>query len=176
MLYIAFFSVLIVLVARVFIARKIKAKIQNEEFPFIKKDYLLTRAEKDFYFVLQKAVSNDYLLFSKVRMIDLFYLPKGTGNSRYYHFKNKIQSKHVDFLLCNKENVKPLLAIELDDSSHNAEERIFRDTLEDTVFKQAQLPILHIRVASSYDGNELLSQIKTLLETNYQAPTSPLVG
>jgi len=136
-------------------------KIKTSEWPYLKKDYLLTEAEKKFYFILSEMLGNDYLIFSKVRMADLLYLPK-MSNSKYYHYQNKIQSKHVDFLICDKESIKPLLAIELDDSSHSELNRIARDMLVDKIFESAKLPILHIKVSGSYDKEKLLNQIKIL--------------
>lgn len=146
-------------------------KIQNAEFPYVKKDYLLSIAEKDFYFILQKTFGSDYLLFSKVRISDLLYLPK-MSNSNFYHYQNKIQSKHIDFLLCDKENIRPLLVIELDDSSHLKTDRILRDMLVDRIFKSADLPILHIRTASSYNANDLLKQVQDLLSITNQTITT----
>lgn len=144
-------------------------RIKTSECPYLKREYFLTKTEKDFYTVLSKVVSSEYLLFSKVRMSDLLYLPK-MSNSNYYHYQNKIQSKHVDFLLCDKENIKPLLAIELDDPSHLKVERILRDTLVDKIFESAQLPILHIQASSSYQSDELLKQIEISLK-RYDLPT-----
>jgi len=136
-------------------------KIKNTSFPYIKKEYLLSEAEKKFYFVLVKILGNDYLIFPKVRMADLFYMPK-MSNSRFYHYFNKIQSKHVDFLICDKENIRPLLAIELDDSSHYKMDRILRDKLVDKIFEGAKLPIYHVAVSPNYSSavEEIMSAIK----------------
>lgn len=133
-------------------------KIKNAKFPYIKKDCLMSEAEKKFYFVLLEIIGNDYLIFSKVRLADLLYLPK-MSNSDFYHYQNKIQSKHVDFLICDKENVNPLLVVELDDSSHLKMDRILRDKLVDKIFESAKLPILHIKFSNNYDSNSLLDQI-----------------
>jgi hypothetical protein len=137
-------------------------KIKNTRFPYIKKEYLLSEAEKKFYFVLAEILGNDYLIFSKVRMVDLLYLPK-MSNSDFYYYQNKIQSKHVDFIICDKENIKPLLAIELDDSSHLKTDRFLRDILVDKIFENAKLPILHIKASGNYDKEILLSQVKSLV-------------
>lgn len=133
-----------------------------EKLPYLKKAYLLTRTEKEFYDVLAEITQGHFLLFSKVRMADLFLLPS-MNNSEYYHYFGKIKSKHVDFLLCSKDCVEPLLAIELDDSSHAREDRIARDIFVDKLFEEAHLPILHIRVASSYNGRVLFDQIRTAI-------------
>jgi hypothetical protein len=140
------------------------AKSENSPLPYLKKHFLLTRAEKDFYDVLLKVVGSEYATFSKVRMADLFFLPS-MDNRSYYHYFGKIKAKHVDFLLCDKDKVEPLLAIELDDSSHSREDRIERDAFVDKLFEEAKLPILHIRAAASYDENELLNRIKSAIST-----------
>jgi len=134
-------------------------KIKNAKFPYIKKDCLMSEAEKKFYFVLLEIIGNDYLIFSKVRLADLLYLPK-MSNSDFYHYQNKIQSKHVDFLICDKENAKPLLVIELDDSSHLKMDRILRDTMVNKIFENAKLPILHIKTSRDYDKMLLLDSVK----------------
>jgi hypothetical protein len=137
-------------------------KIKTSKWPYLKKEYLLTQAEKNFYFILSEILGNDYLIFSKVRMADLLYLPS-MSNSHYYHYQNKIKSKHVDFLICDKVNIKPLLVIELDDSSHKKVDRILRDTLVDKIFENAKLPILHIKNSSSYDREKLNDQIEAII-------------
>ena len=45
----------------------------------------------------------------------------------YMKYFGKIKSKHIDFILCKKDNLYPELLIELNDSSHNKEDRIKRD-------------------------------------------------
>ena len=150
------FSAVLVIIFIVFF----KAKISK--LPYLKKEFFLTPAEKDFFHVLSAVVGSDYLLFSKARMSDLLYLPK-LSNRDYYHYQNKIQSKHVDFLLCDKESTKPMLAIELDDSSHLKASRISRDSFVDEIFESARLPILHIRASSSYLSDEISQKIQASL-------------
>lgn len=144
------------------IALAVFYKAKTSKWPYLKRDFLLTEAERKFYLVLSEIIGNDYLIFSKVRMADLLYLPK-MNSSDYYHYQNKIQSKHVDFLICDKENIRPLLVIELDDSSHLKVDRVLRDTLVDKIFESAQMPILHIKNSTAYDKANLSSQIKATL-------------
>lgn len=139
-----------------------EASHEKDKKPYRKKSYLLFEAEKDFYFVLSGILKDDYLLFSKVGMGDLFYLPSHQFKWRSY--RNKIQSKHVDFLICDKINIRPLLAVELDDSSHLREDGRERDDFVDGVFKDANLPILHIKNSHKYDSLALEKQISSDLE------------
>ena len=146
-------------------------RIKTTPWPYLRREYLLTQAEKDFYDVFSRAVDSKYLLFAKVRMADLLYLPK-MDNGDFYRHQNKIQSKHVDFVLCEIGTVKPLIAIELDDSSHLRVDRILRDVFIDKAFEAAKFPIIHIKTASSYQGDEILNQIQTTLNPGTVAEAS----
>lgn len=132
------------------------------QLPYQRKDYLLTKAERSFFGVLQNAVGNRYLIFAKVRLADLVFLPSGT-EKRQSHF-NRIQSKHVDFVLCDHDIVRPLLAIELDDSSHNRTDRQDRDAFVDSALSAAGLPILHVSARASYNVQELANAIQQKLQ------------
>ncbi len=136
--------------------------IQIETLPYRKKDYLFSKAEKSFYEVLSLISQElNIKIFAKVRLGDLLYIPKGTKDRIKYW--NKIQSKHVDFVLCENENIKPILVIELDDSSHNKASRKERDNFVDKALEDGGLKILHISAQYSYNVNELTEKIKNLI-------------
>ena len=132
---------------------------KNIILPYKKRQYFFSKAERSFYEVLLQALKdNNYTVFSKVRLLDLFYLPKNT-NKPQTHI-NKIQSKHIDFVICDSQSLKTLLAIELDDSSHLNLNRMERDEFINDIFKQAQFPLLRIPAKASYSVQELKNQIQ----------------
>jgi len=90
-------------------------------FPYKAKDYFFTKTERSFYEILRTAAPADLTLFAKVRLIDLLYLPGGTHNIQSW--KNRVASKHVDFVFCEPSQFRPVLVIELDDSSHDTDVR-----------------------------------------------------
>ena len=63
--------------------------------------------------------------------------------------------KSVDFVFCDKDYCRPLLAIELDDYSHNREDRKIRDAEVERILQQAQLPLLRFT-----DGSDEIEVIK----------------
>ncbi len=129
----------------------------DEKLPYRKKDYLLTKAERSFYEVLCRSLDGQTSVFAKVRLLDLVWLPKGTEKAQSH--RNRVQSKHVDFVVCDRAALKPILVIELDDASHDAEDRQARDLLVDRVLAGAGLPILHVRAQQAYAPAELKGQI-----------------
>jgi hypothetical protein len=131
------------------------------ELPYRRKDFLLSKAERSFFEVLHQAVGKDYWLFTKIRVADLLWMPKGT-KSRQSHF-NRIQAKHIDFVLCDHDSTRPILAIELDDSSHGSSPRQSRDVFVDEALRVAGLPLLRVPCKSGYNVNQLKSQILATL-------------
>lgn len=129
----------------------------HKALPYKRRDWFFSKAERSFFGVLQQAVGDRYVIFSKVRLADLLYMSKGTENRQ--GMQNRINSKHVDFVLCSTDTVAPLLVIELDDASHKAQHRRKRDEFVDAALTAAGLPILHVPAAYSYQSRELFGEI-----------------
>ena len=101
-------------------------KSSEIEYPYHQVDDFISPAELNFFFNLKAVVGDSAHIFSKVKLSDLFYAKTGDfGKNRTY--TNKIDRKHVDFLLCDSNTLKPILGIELDDKSHQRADRQERD-------------------------------------------------
>jgi Protein of unknown function (DUF2726) len=124
---------------------------------------LFTPAERSFFGVLESLAIPDVTITSKVRLADIFGIVKGLNRGERQRSQNKINAKHVDFVLLQKSDGKPILGIELDDSSHQVEKRINRDNFVDAVFASARLPILHVEVRAGYNAPELRERINSAL-------------
>ncbi len=102
-------------------------------------------------------------LVSKVRLADIFGIKKGMDKGQSQAAFNRISAKHVDFLFCRASDGRPVLGIELDDSSHSTEAGAKRDALVDSIFAAAGLPLLHVPAKSAYDPREIERQIAAAL-------------
>ncbi len=130
---------------------------KHDVLPYCVRDDFLSKAETAFYQVLKATIGDGLVIFAKVSLKDLFFVFHPNVNRSIC---NKINQKHVDFLLCNSKTLKPTLAIELDESSHNRPERIDRDAFVDEVFKAAHLLLVHIPVQRAYNTQELRASIE----------------
>jgi hypothetical protein len=145
-----------------------------EVLPYRRKDYLLTQAERSFYEVLNTALADTgWVIFAKVRLLDLLWMPHGTANAQSH--RNRVMSKHVDFVLCDRQTIGPRLVIELDDASHEAESRRQRDQF-DQVMEAAQLPLLHIIARRTYSSRELRRLIEERLAGTERPRAANAVG
>ncbi len=123
-------------------------------FPYHLRDDFLSPAEHSFYLVLSKAVGDWAVICPKVSLGNLFFA-RDSDYGRYLTYTNKIDRKHVDFVLCHPQSVRPLVAIELDDKSHRREDRQERDRFVEGVFAAAKLPLVRIPVQQAYNVREL---------------------
>jgi len=127
--------------------------------PFFKRQYLLSRAEKSFYNVLRKVVA-PHAVLAKVRLADLVEADERhlLRRSNFDHIK----SKHIDFVICDRA-LSPIIAVELDDSSHQRPDRIARDRDVNRILEIASLPLLRVSVRSAYDAAEITQQLLATL-------------
>jgi very-short-patch-repair endonuclease len=132
------------------------------EYPYRIRDDFLSAAEISFYHVLNLAVADWAIVCPKIPLGDLFYV-RTSDNSRFRIYTNKIDRKHVDFLLCRPKTMRPLVGIELDDQSHQRKDRQERDVLVDNVFKAANLPLIRLPVKYAYSVEQLTSLIQSTL-------------
>jgi hypothetical protein len=142
------------------------------EFPYHLRDHFLTPAELSFFQVLQTIVRNRAVVCAKVALGDVFWV-KRDDPSHFRIYTNKIDRKHVDFLLCHPATMQPLVGVELDDRSHLRTDRQARDAFVDEVFKAAGLPLLHVPVKRGYDTTELAAQLAPYLSAASELSKPP---
>lgn len=157
-----------------FLSDKDEKPADRIEYPYHVRDDFLSPAEQNFFLVLKTAVNDAALICAKVALGDLFYA-KSSDPSKYRTFTNKIDRKHVDFLLCDPKTVKPIVGIELDDRSHQRSDRQDRDAFVEKVYQAAHLPLVRVPVKRSYSTAEISAALAPYLGS----PTKeafPIIG
>ncbi|PQJ27417.1 DUF2726 domain-containing protein [Rubritalea profundi] len=131
-------------------------ELSKDRLPYGKRDDFLSAAEISFFHVLQTILTDEHYLLTKVNLGDLFFVRRPHENKGA---RGRISQKHVDFVICDTSTMEPVLAVELDDRSHEREDRKQRDELVDRVFAAAGLPILHIPAAKGYVTHDIQAQL-----------------
>ena len=138
-----------------------KRKAEPDALPYRTRDDFLSPAELSFRHVLSSVLKEQVVICPKVRLGDVFFVGK---TDRWQHFNNRINNKHVDFLLCDAKTLKPLAGVELDDASHSRPDREERDEFVDSVFDAAGLPLVRVKAQRDYSTQELAAQFLPILE------------
>jgi len=131
--------------------------------PYRLRDDFLSPTELSYYKVLTSILGPRATICVKVSLSDIIFVSK---TDRYMSFFNRISKRHVDFLLCESSTLKPVLAIELDDVSHNRPSRKERDRFLDEALRAAGLPILRVTPQRQYTREGVVSQIKPFLQAS----------
>jgi len=154
--------VLAVVVVIAVLKQKVAGKTQAANVYYLRKA-LFSAAERSFLGVLEGVLPPGVRVFGKVRLEDIFGVIKGLSRGDSQGARNRINRKHVDFLLVRTSDLAPVAGIELDDSSHDEEDRQQRDALVDEVFKSGGLPLLHVTAQKAYNSAEIRTKLATLL-------------
>ena len=136
------------------------------EYPYKKLDTLFSPAERSFLGVLNQAVGDDVQVLGKVRVADVITPKKGMSRSNWQKAFNKISGKHFDYLLCNKNDLSVLCAVELNDSSHNSKTRKDRDVFLEGACRSANVPLIQVSAKATYTINEVQQSIAPYLPSS----------
>lgn len=132
------------------------------ELPYERCEGILTQAELSFYHVLLQALEIMGLramVFPKVGLRDVFRVVT-QDNTEYTTYLNKINRKHVDFLLCDPRGMGLIAGVELDDNTHLTERARARDVFVEQVYQAAGLPLLRFRVRHEYDIHDMVRYMR----------------
>ena len=167
LVYIAF-AVVVLLALALVVARKIASAPVGEsdaaaDLVYQVRPSVLSAAERSFVGVLEPLLPEGVGYLLKIRLGDVFTTRKGLHASRRAGAWNRINQKHVDMLLVDTRDLRPLAGIELDDSSHADERRKTRDAFVDDVFHACGVPLLHVPAQGSYNPAELRAKIASTL-------------
>jgi len=116
-----------------------------------------------FFDALTNSVPPYIYICPKVRVSDLVDLHLDRNAPDFWKHLAPINQKHVDFILVNRSDFAPRLAIELDGGSHQDRERTNRDAFIDSVFQSAGIPMLHVPVRGYYVYTNLRRDIEQSL-------------
>ena len=122
----------------------------------VKRTRLLTNAEVSFYKTLKEILPPEQSITCKCRLEDIMAVEKGHNKPG---FRNRINCRHVDFVIFTPANGYTDYAIELDDSSH--ENRKDDDEFKNQLFQKIKMPLIRIKAQAKYNPDELKKTIES---------------
>lgn len=147
-----------------FYSYKLFFKLPEKTLPYIKKMYLMTPKERELFSILDKCVPNDYYIFPQIHIASIVEVKK--GEPKWQRFFNKIISKSIDFVIFDKVNISPVLAIELDDYTHSYEKRIARDEFVNEAIKTSKIKMLRFENGDLSNPTDIKNKVLEQLNTN----------
>lgn len=150
---------IVLVVAGILVALKTKQATKEDGIGFERREYLFSPAERSFLGVLEQALDSQYRIFGKVRLGDIVKPAKGLTRSKRTTSSNRINQKHVDFVICSATDLAMLGVVELDDQSHGREDRAKRDEFVDRALAAAKIPVIHFSAQKGYNLQEVRAKL-----------------
>lgn len=154
MLYIFIF--LAILFAIAILLSKNSGKTDAIAMPVTRRP-LLTLNEACFFRELTKIVPAGRYVSCKCRLEDVMKVPENIPNRNQY--RNKIKSRHVDFVVFDPLSGQIDYAIELDDQTHNTPSRYKDDQLKNVAFSNAGIPLVRMKAKRNYSCLEIAADL-----------------
>jgi very-short-patch-repair endonuclease len=168
------FLLVIVVVAVVAILAVVKAKSQSgvgdDVWPFYAKKPL-SQPEQVLYFRLAQALP-DHIVLAQVQLSRLLGVKKGNNYQAWF---NRINRMSADFVVCKKDS-SIVAVIELDDATHQKEDRQAADAKKDKALSSADIRVVRWQVKSIPDITAIQAAFMPNTAVNRDAPKAALSG
>jgi|GEM_PF-5058414 len=105
----------------------------------------LTASELTYFRTLEEKYGTQYYIIPQVAISSLVDVDLPSRYFAYKGYRSKIDKKTLDFVLFDKLNFVPVLAIELDDYTHEFPERVERDTFVNAVMEKVGIKIERVK-------------------------------
>lgn len=132
----------------------------QDDFPYVLQKTLFTAAERSFLGVLEQALDDDHRVFGKVRVADVLKVKSGLARKAWQAAFNRISAKHIDFVVCRKDDLSVAYLVELDDKSHLKRKRAARDKFLVSATEAAGVRLVRVTAQKSYSVEALREVIR----------------
>ena len=124
-------EVAIVLMVLLIIVSVVALKLSDNTvtFPFAKKQHLFTSAERQFLQLIEAATRDEFRVLCRVKLTDLVSLKTNANKKLANSALLKAGGKQIDFVLCDRKDLTPVMAIDLVYGKGKDGHKIHRDFL-----------------------------------------------
>ncbi len=167
LIYLFLFIIIIAVIKKLFANNKSGTTNKGKApiYQYGRKDYIMTKAEHNFFLILSQTFRGQYHVFPQVHLSSILDEKMVKGQNWKAAF-NHINEKSVDFVICDKQYARPLVAIELDDWSHSSENRRKRDEEVERIFAAAGLQLVRFADYKNLTVADVEKKLSPALESN----------
>lgn len=127
------------------------------------KDAIMTPTEERVYRRLVEVFERKFYIIPQVHLSTILdYRVKGQN---WYGAFQHINRKSVDYILLNKNTLKPICAVELDDYTHKFDKRRRRDNEVERIFRVANMPLVRIHDIARLSNSEIIELFARIINS-----------
>jgi hypothetical protein len=158
-------EIAIILLAVLICVAVLSIKLNDNKlaFPFAVKKQLFTAAERQFLSLIEQSVGDEFRVLCRVKLIDILSLRSNTDRKIANSALLRAGGKQLDFVLCERKDMTPVMAIDLvfglGKDGHNTQRDFFVSGALDT----ASIPHVRIKAKSGYTTADIRECIEAKL-------------
>lgn len=155
------------------VEKRNEQETKYKRHPYIAKDRIVTPAESQLFHYIENFFRENIRVFPKVRLADIIDIDTRMKYSKYDFYK--ICNKHVDFAICDGNTLDLICIVELDDFTHDSDNRQERDTFVNQVLYDCKIPIIRIKTNIDKISGRDMERIDFFIKSHF-APKCPICG
>lgn len=132
-------------------------------FPFRRRPQLFTPVEQSFLQLIEQAVGNEFRIICRVRLSDLLLVSQKASRKQASQALSKAAGKYLDFVLVDKQDMSPILAIDLVNDQGKEGYKVQRDWFITGALDAAGVPHARIKVKAGYKVEDVRECIENKL-------------
>ncbi len=134
----------------------------GDSFPYHRQAVVLSPEERALHQGLQQAVADRALLLSKVGVADVLSVRRNLSRRRAAAALQRIAGLSFDFVVCEPQDTRPLVAVELERQETGQRRR--RDRFLDEACHAAGLGLLRVPPSEQYAAEDLREQLRPYID------------
>lgn len=168
--------ILFALISLIVIVALLASRLNDNSFPFPfdSKKAIFTPAEKNFQNLVEQAMGSKYRIINRVKLSDIVTVRNGVSTRASRSAVLNADNKYLDFVICDRKNMKLLGAIDLVDTQGKGY-KIKKDWFVSGTLEAASIPHIRIKVKANYTIDEIRACINTRL-LDKRAPNPQVKG
>ncbi|MBU2979493.1 DUF2726 domain-containing protein [Alteromonas sp. C1M14] len=157
------FAIILMMLLMVVTVGAMKLSDSGISFPFRRKPQLFTPVEHNFLKLIEQAVGREFRILCRVRLSDVLAVRAQAGKKQASSAMSRAAAKQLDFVLCDKDDMSPIMAIDLVYNDGKNKYKSQRDFFVTGALDAAGLPHARIKVKTGYSLEEIRECIETKL-------------
>lgn len=127
--------------------------------PYQKHTALFSPDDGDFYRALRAAVGEDFEVFGRIRVADIVLPKKGVSRDIIRAAFDPIAGRHFDFVLCDRNTLAVVCAIQLHDKINPARQTEHPDDALRPICESIALPFVRFHIKADYSAAEMRERL-----------------
>lgn len=145
-------------------------------FPLQKKASLFSPVERSFMQLLEKAVATDYKILNRVKLADVMELKSGISGKTRASTMLKLNSKYLDFVLCDPNDFSIVAVLDLVNNSSKEGHKAVPDWFVNGALDAAGVPYLRMKIKAGYTAADIQAAIAARLGKTVNKPEPMFKG